>query len=177
MELQIKPHQISLSPELQSYIDRRLGRLDRFLDRVTDARLELREEQRRSGGLHHIAQLTMRRLTPSRQKWSGRSFAIEANGKAAVMATMRAIARCPQWNRMSKRRMRRRRCISCGRRRFPRSRLMPTRQSSRWNCLVTHSSPLLMPGRVASMSSTGGAMAAMVCCSLRCRRNRDRERE
>ncbi len=59
MELQIKPHQISLSPELQAYIDRRLGRLDRFLDRVTEARLELREEQRRSGGLHHIAQLTI----------------------------------------------------------------------------------------------------------------------
>lgn len=59
MELQIKPHQVALSSELQRYIDRRLGRLDRFLDRVTDAKLELREEQRRTGGLHHIAQLTI----------------------------------------------------------------------------------------------------------------------
>lgn len=59
MELQIKPHQVALSPELQRYIDRRLGRLDRFLDRVTEAKLELREEQRRSGGIHHIAQLTI----------------------------------------------------------------------------------------------------------------------
>ncbi len=59
MELHIKPHQITLSPELQTYIDRRLGRLDRFLDRVTDAKLELREEQRRTGGVRQIAQLTI----------------------------------------------------------------------------------------------------------------------
>ncbi|MCA1667810.1 MAG: ribosome-associated translation inhibitor RaiA [Thermomicrobia bacterium] len=59
MELHVKPHQIALSAELQAYIDRRLGRLDRFLDRVTDAKLELREEQRRSGGLRQIAQLTI----------------------------------------------------------------------------------------------------------------------
>lgn len=59
MELHVKPHQISLSADLQAYIDRRLGRLDRFLDRVTDAKLELREEQRRTGGIRHIAQLTI----------------------------------------------------------------------------------------------------------------------
>lgn len=59
MELHVKPHQVSLSSELQRYIDRRLGRLDRFLDRVTDAKLELREEQRRTGGVRHIAQLTI----------------------------------------------------------------------------------------------------------------------
>ncbi len=59
MELHIKSHQIAVSSELQGYIDRKLGRLDRFLDRVTDATLELREEQRRTGGIHHIAQLTI----------------------------------------------------------------------------------------------------------------------
>ncbi len=59
MELHIKPHQIAVSPELHGYIDRKLGRLDRFLDRVTDATLELRVEQRRTGGVHHIAQLTI----------------------------------------------------------------------------------------------------------------------
>ncbi|MHB8644167.1 MAG: ribosome hibernation-promoting factor, HPF/YfiA family [Thermomicrobiales bacterium] len=59
MELHVKAHQIALSSDLQAYIDRKLGRLDRFLDRVTDAKLELREEQRRTGGVHHIAQLTI----------------------------------------------------------------------------------------------------------------------
>lgn len=59
MELHVKAHQVSLSSELQAYIDRKLGRLDRFLGRVTDARLELREEQRRTGGARQIAQLTI----------------------------------------------------------------------------------------------------------------------
>ncbi len=59
MDLQIKPHQVSVSAELQSYIDRRVGRLDRFLDRVTEAKLELREDQRRTGGIRHVAQLTI----------------------------------------------------------------------------------------------------------------------
>lgn len=59
MELHIKPHQVAVSSELQGYIDRKVGRLDRFLDRVTDATLELRQEQRRTGGIHHIAQLTI----------------------------------------------------------------------------------------------------------------------
>jgi putative sigma-54 modulation protein len=59
MDLQIKPHQVSVSGELQSYIDRRVGRLDRYLDRVTDAKLELREDQRRTGGVRHVAQLTI----------------------------------------------------------------------------------------------------------------------
>jgi putative sigma-54 modulation protein len=59
MDLQIKPHQMSVSAELQSYIDRRVGRLDRYLDRVTEAKLELREDQRRTGGVRHVAQLTI----------------------------------------------------------------------------------------------------------------------
>jgi putative sigma-54 modulation protein len=59
MDLQVKPHQVSVSGELQSYIDRRVGRLDRYLDRVTDAKLELREHQARTGGIRHIAQLTI----------------------------------------------------------------------------------------------------------------------
>lgn len=59
MDLQVKPHQMTISAELQGYIDRKLGRLDRLLDRVTDATLELRQEQPRTGGMHHIAQLTI----------------------------------------------------------------------------------------------------------------------
>lgn len=59
MELQVKPHHVPVTAELQTFIDRRLGRLDRYLDRVTDAKLELREDQRRSGGTRQIAQLTI----------------------------------------------------------------------------------------------------------------------
>ena len=37
MDLQIKPHHLPLTDELHAYIDRRIGKLDRYLDRVTDA--------------------------------------------------------------------------------------------------------------------------------------------
>lgn len=59
MDLQVKPHHVPMTSELQAFIDRRLGRLDRYLDRVTDAKLELREDQRRTGGIRKIAQLTI----------------------------------------------------------------------------------------------------------------------
>ena len=59
MDLQIKPHQTPVSDALQSYIDRKVGRLDRYLDRVTEAKLELREDHHRTGGIRHIAQLTI----------------------------------------------------------------------------------------------------------------------
>lgn len=59
MDLQVKPHHVPVTSELQAFIDRRVGRLDRYLDRVTDAKLELREDQRRTGGVRQIAQLTI----------------------------------------------------------------------------------------------------------------------
>lgn len=59
MDLQVKPHGVALTGELQGYIDRKVGRLDRYLDRITEAKLELREEQRRTGGVKHVAQLTL----------------------------------------------------------------------------------------------------------------------
>lgn len=59
MDLQVKPHGVTLTSELQGFIDRKVRRLDKYLDRITDAKLELREEQRRTGGVRHIAQLTL----------------------------------------------------------------------------------------------------------------------
>jgi putative sigma-54 modulation protein len=59
MDLQVKAHGAAVNGELAAYIDRRLGRLDRYIDRVTDAKLELRDERHRTGGVRHIAQLTI----------------------------------------------------------------------------------------------------------------------
>jgi putative sigma-54 modulation protein len=59
MDLQLKAHQVSVTQQLQAYIDRKIGRLDRYLDRVTDATLELRVQHPRTGGVRHIAQLTI----------------------------------------------------------------------------------------------------------------------
>ena len=59
MDLHVKPHQVTLTTALEEYIDRRVGRLDKYLDRITDATLELRTDQHRTGGVRQIAQLTI----------------------------------------------------------------------------------------------------------------------
>lgn len=59
MELQVKTHHLDVPADLQTYIDRKVGKLDRFLDRIVDATLELREDQHRTGGRRVIAQLTI----------------------------------------------------------------------------------------------------------------------
>ncbi len=59
MDLQVKTHQVTVSAPLQEYIDRKIGKLDRYLDRVTDATLELRTQHPRTGGVRQIAQLTI----------------------------------------------------------------------------------------------------------------------
>jgi len=59
MDLQIHPHHIPLTDDLRAFIDRRLGRMDRYLDQVVEAKLELREQQRHTGGPRLVAQLTI----------------------------------------------------------------------------------------------------------------------
>ena len=59
MDLTVKAHQTDISGELRAFIERKVSKLDRYLDRVTDARLELRQWQPRTGGVRHVAQLTI----------------------------------------------------------------------------------------------------------------------
>lgn len=59
MDLAVKTHHFHVTQELQRVIDRKAERLGRLLDRVTDATLELRREQPRTGGTRYIAQLTI----------------------------------------------------------------------------------------------------------------------
>lgn len=59
MELAVKTHHFHVTHDLQRVIDRKTERLGRFLDRVTDATLELRSEQPRTGGVRYTAQLTI----------------------------------------------------------------------------------------------------------------------
>ncbi len=59
MEVQIKARDYKVSPGLREFIQGRVDKLDRFIGRVTDAKLELTHEHPRSGGERLTAQLTI----------------------------------------------------------------------------------------------------------------------
>jgi putative sigma-54 modulation protein len=44
MELQVKTHNLKLSDEVRGYIEKRVGKLDRINERISEAKFELREE-------------------------------------------------------------------------------------------------------------------------------------
>ena len=59
MEIQIRGHEIEITTDMRQYIERRTSRLDRLVDRIVDAKLELRRRHQRVGGDVTIAQLTI----------------------------------------------------------------------------------------------------------------------
>ncbi len=59
MEVQIKARDYKISPDLREFIQQRVNKLDRFVGRVTDAKLELNHQHPRTGGEHLTAQLTI----------------------------------------------------------------------------------------------------------------------
>lgn len=59
MDLKVKAHHLHVTNDLQQLINRKAEHLGRFLDRVTDATLDVRTEQRRTGGTRYVAQLTL----------------------------------------------------------------------------------------------------------------------
>ena len=59
MKVQIKAKDYKVSPDLRAFIEGRVNKLDRFIARVTDAKLELTHEHPRTGGDRVTAQLTI----------------------------------------------------------------------------------------------------------------------
>ncbi len=59
MEVQIKAKDFKVTEGLRTFVQVRADKLDRFIGRVTDAKLELTHEHPRSGGPRIIAQLTI----------------------------------------------------------------------------------------------------------------------
>ncbi len=57
MEIKVHARNLNLTPRLESYIDKKVERLDRYLSNITEASLELRQEGRNQ---QPIAQLTIR---------------------------------------------------------------------------------------------------------------------
>jgi len=59
MELQIRTNDVNVTELLQATADRHALRLDRLVDRVVEAKLELRRQSQRNGGEVTIAQVTL----------------------------------------------------------------------------------------------------------------------
>lgn len=60
MELIIRGRNIEISDYLRQYVEKKIGKLDRYLPDITEARVELATENTRSAGEVQIAQVTIR---------------------------------------------------------------------------------------------------------------------
>ena len=59
MELQIRGHGVAITDDLRRFVDKRAAKLDHLVDRVVDAKLELRTRHNRFGPDTTTAQLTL----------------------------------------------------------------------------------------------------------------------
>jgi len=59
MELQVTGKNIELLPVIRSYIERKLGKLNRHLPDILEAKVEISEEKTKSREHHFIAQITI----------------------------------------------------------------------------------------------------------------------
>jgi len=59
MEFSIKSRNIELTPELKSYIERKLGRFDRKLENIMEIRVEVFEEHTRSALDRHVVTVSI----------------------------------------------------------------------------------------------------------------------
>jgi len=77
MKLNIQAHNVELTDWLEQYVDKKIGRLDKYLPDIDEARVELREEQTRSASDRAIAQVTLfsRRTILRAEERSGDMFA------------------------------------------------------------------------------------------------------
>jgi putative sigma-54 modulation protein len=59
MDLQIRANDVRITDQIRNTANRHVSRIDRWVDRVVDAKLELRKQAQRSGGEVTIAQVTL----------------------------------------------------------------------------------------------------------------------
>lgn len=60
MEISIFARNMEVTPHLQEYVERKAGKLDRYLPWIDDARVDLAVENTRSSAHRQVAQLTVR---------------------------------------------------------------------------------------------------------------------
>ena len=59
MNFQIQSRNVELTEAVRDYIERKVGRLDRYLPTLHDARVEVREQATRSANQRYVVQLTL----------------------------------------------------------------------------------------------------------------------
>ncbi|MGB9777403.1 MAG: ribosome hibernation-promoting factor, HPF/YfiA family [Anaerolineae bacterium] len=60
MEIQLFTRNMELTPRLQEYVEKKVGKLSRYLPNITDVRVDLSVENTRSSAERQVAQLTIR---------------------------------------------------------------------------------------------------------------------
>jgi putative sigma-54 modulation protein len=60
MEIQLFARNMALTPRLQEYVEKKVGKLSRYLPNITDVRVDLSVENTRSSAQRQVAQLTIR---------------------------------------------------------------------------------------------------------------------
>jgi putative sigma-54 modulation protein len=59
MEVQIKTHNLRMTDDLRQYVEKRVNKLDRVNERITEAKFELREQPTHSPDQRFVAQFTI----------------------------------------------------------------------------------------------------------------------
>ncbi len=86
MELQITAKSIPLLPEVQRYIERKLGRLSRHLPNITESKVEILEQKTKSPQQRFVVQMTIdSRGTLLRSEERGEDLFTAIDRVAAVM--------------------------------------------------------------------------------------------
>ena len=60
MEVSVFTRNMEMTPRLREYVERKVGKLDRYLSEIDDVRVDLRVENARSAAHRQVAQLTVR---------------------------------------------------------------------------------------------------------------------
>ena len=60
MDIQINVHNVDLTPRLQSHVEKKTARLDRFMPNVAEIRVDLSSQNARSALERQVAQITIR---------------------------------------------------------------------------------------------------------------------
>jgi putative sigma-54 modulation protein len=59
MDIVIRGHNVDIAPRLQSYVERKVERLDRYMPNIVEIVVDLSEEKNRQG-IRNVAQITLR---------------------------------------------------------------------------------------------------------------------
>ena len=60
MEVQIHAKNMGVKPQLREYIEKKVGKLDRYLPNIVEAKVDIATERQKQGGERAVAQLTIR---------------------------------------------------------------------------------------------------------------------